>query len=205
MKSINLRVVGLALLVCAGLAGVAVSAQAQNLDVAVGMTTMAAPPASDANGSHLPQSLDGGAYPVFSGDVLIWKNVGVQGELAWKGGKADYSPAGYNLPYRPLFYDFNAIWVPKLAKRTYMELMGGIGAQSTRFYTGNVVCSQTCVNYSSSNHFMGHFGAGIRLYPTRNFFIRPEAHLYLVNNNLEFSSPRAVRYGLSIGYSFGGR
>jgi len=52
---------------------------------------------------------------------------------------------------------------------------------------------------------MGHFGVGLKLYPTRNFFVRPEAHLYLVNDNQEFSSARAVRYGISIGYTFGRR
>ena len=34
------------------------------------------------------------------------------------------------------------------------------------------------------------------------FFVRPEARLYLVNNNVDFSSPRVTRYGLSIGYTF---
>jgi hypothetical protein len=29
--------------------------------------------------------------------------------------------------------------------------------------------------------------------------------LYLINNNVEFSSSYAVRYGVSLGYSFGGR
>ncbi len=53
---------------------------------------------------------------------------------------------------------------------------------------------------------MGHFGAGIKMYPfAHNFFVRPEAHLYLVHDNQEFSSARAVRYGLSVGYTFGGR
>jgi hypothetical protein len=177
--------------------------QAQSLDVAFGLNTITAPSASQADANHSPQSLTGGAYPVISGDGLLFKNFGVQGELAWKGGRGEWG--GFQ-PYRPLFYDFNAIWVPKLAKRTFAELMGGIGAQSTRFYTPTQTCGQfSCTNYASSNHFMGHFGAGIRVYPVGNFFIRPEAHLYLVNNNLEFSSARAVRYGVSIGYSFGGR
>jgi hypothetical protein len=29
--------------------------------------------------------------------------------------------------------------------------------------------------------------------------------VYLVNNNIDYSSPRVTRYGLSIGYTFGGR
>ena len=51
---------------------------------------------------------------------------------------------------------------------------------------------------------MGHFGGGIKLFPFGNFFIRPEVHLYTVRNNNEFSSGRAVRYGISIGYTLGG-
>lgn len=206
MKFVLLR--NFIFVVCASTAIVAFpsSAPAQKLDVAFGIDTIAAPPASQADPNHGAQSLNGGAYPVISGDVLIFKNFGVSTELAWKGSRGNYFPAGDNQPFRPLFYDFNAIWVPKLAKRTYAELMAGIGAQSTRFYTPTQVCGLfSCINYAASNHFMGHFGAGIRLYPFGNFFIRPEAHLYLVNNDWEFSSARAVRYGMSIGYSFGGR
>jgi hypothetical protein len=49
---------------------------------------------------------------------------------------------------------------------------------------------------------MGDFGAGLKLYPTHNFFIRPEAKLYLVTNNQLFSSSYATRVGASIGYTF---
>jgi hypothetical protein len=109
-------------------------------------------------------------------------------------------------PYRPFFYDFNAMYQPRLAYRTYLELLAGLGAQSTRFYQPFQTCDfYTCKNYITINHFMGHFGAGIKLYATRSFFIRPEAHLYLVHDNQEFSSGHAVRYGLSIGYTFGAR
>ncbi len=48
---------------------------------------------------------------------------------------------------------------------------------------------------------MGHFGGGVRVYVTRAIFLRPEAHLYLVNNNFEFAGPRVTRYAVSIGYS----
>ncbi len=206
MKFVPVRII--LLVWCASTAIVAFpgSALAQNLDIAFGVNAITAPSASEADSNHAAQSLTGGAYPVVSGDVLIFKNFGVGSELAWRATRGNYFPAGDNQPFRPLFYDFNAIWVPKLAKHTHAELMAGIGAQSTRFYTPPEICGLfSCITFVSSNHFMGHFGAGIRLYPVGHFFIRPEAHLYLVNNNLEFSSARAVRYGMSIGYSFGGR
>jgi hypothetical protein len=37
---------------------------------------------------------------------------------------------------------------------------------------------------------------------TNRIFIRPEVHVYLVNNNVEFSGSRATRFGASLGYSF---
>jgi hypothetical protein len=189
---------------CAALAAFSNLAQAQKVDVAFGISTVDAPPASDADGvNHLPVSLNGGTYPGFSGDVLFFHHMGIGGEVYWKASQGDYLGSG--VPYRPFFYDVNAVYSPKLASHTYLELLGGIGALSTRFYTG-INCGQTgCTNYQDSNHFMGHFGAGIKFYPKGNFFVRPEAHLYLVNNNVDYSSARAVRYGLSIGYTFGGR
>ena len=173
------------------------------LDVAFGMNTLTAPSGSEATGNHTPQSLTGGAYPSFSADVLFFKNIGIQGEFAWKATRGNWQGLQ---PDRPMFYDFNAIFVPKIADRTYLELMAGIGSQATRFYQPFQVCDfNTCKNFVTINHFMGHFGVGFKAYPFKNFFVRPEAHLYLVNDNQEFSSGRAVRYGVSIGYTFGGR
>lgn len=173
----------------------------QQIDVAFGINTITAPPASDADSSHSPQSLTGGAYPSFSADVILFKNIGFQGEFAWKATRGEWQGVQ---PDRPMFYDFNAIYAPKLAERTYVELLAGMGSEATRYYQPFQTCDfYTCKNYVTINHFMGHFGVGIKAYPFKNFFVRPEAHLYLVNNNQEFSSARAVRYGISIGYTFG--
>ena len=46
---------------------------------------------------------------------------------------------------------------------------------------------------------MGHFGGGVRYYIYGHFFVRPEAHLYIIKNNQEFSSPYATRVGISLG------
>lgn len=189
--------------VCSLFFTLAALAGAQQLDVAIGMNTTTAPSGSDANGNHLPQSLTGGLYPSFSADAMLFKNFGVQGEFAWRGGRGDWLGVQ---PYRPFFYDFNAIYLPKIADRAYMELLAGLGAQSTRFYQTTQVCDPfSCRNFVTINHFMGHFGAGLKLYATHNFFVRPEAHLYLVHDNQEFSSGRSVRYGVSVGYTFRSR
>jgi hypothetical protein len=195
----TLRVATFLSFACAAIFALSTVAYAQQVDFAFGMGTLDAPGASQAGRNYSPVSLTGGAYPSFSGDVLLHKRIGFQGELAWKASRAIYP--GPEIPYRPLFWDFNAIYAPKLASHTELELLGGIGAESTRFYVGTTCGAFSCSNFQSINHFMGHFGAGIKLYPVRNFFIRPEAHLYLVHNNQEFSSARAVRYGVSIGYT----
>jgi hypothetical protein len=182
-----------------------IAATAQQFDLGFGVGTVIATSASYATTfTNSAQSLTGGAYPVFSGDFLLKKNFGVQGEIAWRASRSLY--LGYQ-PYRPLFFDFNGVYVPDLGKHIAPELTAGIGAESTRFYTNFVNCSYFggCTNYVSSNHFLGHFGAGIRFYPHGNFFIRPEANLYLVHNNVEFSSGHFARVGVSIGYTFGGR
>lgn len=204
MKGISSISIRLAVVACATILAFSISAAAQpQIDVAFGVSTVTAPSASEADSNHTPQSLTGGAYPSFSADVLFFKNIGIQGEFAWKASRGDWQGVQ---PYRPMFYDFNAIFVPKIASRTYLEMMAGIGSEATRFYQPFQICDfNTCKNFVTINHFMGHFGVGLKAYPFKNFFVRPEAHLYLVNDNQEFSSGRAVRYGVSIGYTFGGR
>jgi hypothetical protein len=188
-------------------------AVAQSGDVAFGVGTLSAPSASSASGNYYPQSLNGGAFPVFSGDVIFFKHqFGVSGNVAWRASQGNYTvfqPFGGALqpialqPYRPIFYDFNGIWAPNRLKRAVPQLEAGIGAESLRFYQGFFSCGFTgCTNYTSSNHFLGHFGGGLKLYVKGGFFVRPEAHLYLVHNNVEVSSGRATRYGISIGYTF---
>jgi hypothetical protein len=178
-------------------------ARAQQLDVALGFHAFTAPAASNATGNFSPQSMQGGLYPSFSADLLFFKHVGVNGEVTWRGGRDLYG--GYQ-PFRPILWDFNGVWAPSLAPRISAELLAGIGATSIRFYQSTITCTFTsCTNYISSNHFMGHFGAGLRLYFKGNFFLRPEADVFLIRHNYEFSSGRAVELGASIGYTFGSR
>lgn len=175
---------------------------AQQLDVAFGLHALTAPPASSASGNYFPQSMRGGLYPSFSGDLLFFKNqIGINADVSLRASRSLYQSFQ---PFRPIFYDFNGIWAPRLAKSLRGELMAGIGAESIRFYQGFYTCNFVgCTNYVSSSHFLGHFGGGLRYYVRGNLFIRPEAHLYLVRHNFEFSSARATRFGMSIGYTIG--
>lgn len=176
------------------------NAYSQEFDAAFGVGTVTAPSGTVSQGGSTVISQRGGAYPSFSADLLLKRRFGFSGELAWRASRNLY--AGFQ-PYRPLFYDFNGIYAPKLGKHFGAELMAGIGWESLRFYQPTFQCNfVTCTNYISSNHFMGHFGAGIRYYVWGHLFVRPEAHLYLIHNNVEFPSSQAARFGMSIGYTF---
>jgi hypothetical protein len=175
--------------------------QAQQFDAAIGFHGVTGPAAADAGRKNQPQTIGGGVFPSVSVSVLPWGRVGIQGEVAWRYGQNLYQ--GFQ-PFRPIFFDFNGIWVPEFGEKAAAELMAGFGFQSTRFYQAIYNCSAFggCTNYVSSNHLLGHVGAGFRYYVTRNIFVRPEAHLYFVRNNFEFSGGRANRIGISFGYSF---
>ena len=177
------------------------TACAQQIDVAFGVSTLKSG-ASTTTGGLLFPSLSGGTYPDFSADFLLRHDFGVEGGLAWRGSQSLYG--GYE-PFRPVFWDFNAIWAPKISKNFQAEVLGGIGGENLRFYNGAYNCSFVtgCTTYTSSNHFTGDFGGGLRAYVWKDVFIRPEARVYLIHNNVEFSSNYAVRYGVSLGYSFG--
>jgi hypothetical protein len=179
----------------------ALSAFGQQFDAAFGVSTTKSAAASTSSGLSFPSD-GGGAYPGFSGDLLFHGRLGAEGEVDWRASQGLYG--GYQ-PYRPVFYAINGIYVPRITKNLSAELLAGIGGESVRFY-GYTSCSSFfgCTTYSSSNHFMGDFGGGIRAYIWHSLFIRPEARVYLIHNNAEFSSGTVARFGASLGYSFGG-
>ena len=178
------------------------SVHAQQADIAFGLGTVTASSAFDATGDFFPQSVGGGVFPSFSGDVLFLHHFGVGGNVAWRATRN--LSQGF-LPFRPIFYDINAVFAPPLGKRAAAELQAGIGGESVRFYQGFTTCNFfSCTDFVSTNHFLGHVGGGIKLYAFHNFFIRPEAHFYFIHNNFEFSGNHATRLGVSIGYTFKG-
>jgi len=173
---------------------------AQQIDLAFGGGSLA----SSGNSLNLATpSEGGGAFVGFNGDALFWHHMGVQGEVNWRASQGLY---GGQIPDRPLFWDFNAIYFRRFSKTVGAEALAGIGGESIRFYSGTSNCDiyGNCTNYVSSNHFMGDVGGGLRFYVYRNLFVRPELRLYLVHNNAEFSSSYPVHYGMSVGYTFGG-
>lgn len=177
------------------------AAQAPQFDLGFGYGTVVGEAAS--NGvppDHFPQSIGSGGYPAFSGDFIFFKNFGVGGEVAWR---AHENTDIFFQPYRPILTDFNGVFAPAIGKRAQADLQGGIGWETVRFYQPFLTCGTFgCQNFTSSNHFLGHVGAGLRWYVTPSVFLRPEAHFYFIHNNFEFSGPRASRYGMTLGYSF---
>ena len=136
MKKLSFVVAALCLLmfVAAG------AAHAQQVDLAFGYGTVTGSPASDGDGgfNHQDQSISGGGYPAFSGDFLFKKNFGVGAEVAWR---AHENIDDFFQPYRPILYDFSAVYGPPLGKRAQLDLQGGIGFESLRFYQPFTQCT----------------------------------------------------------------
>jgi hypothetical protein len=182
------------------------NAHAQQIDVAFGGDTISAPSATSASSGFSQQSLSGGFYPTLSGDVIFYHGLGVGAEVSWRGSRNYYQPSLYfnSLPYRPVFVDFDAVYAPSLPFHFIQpQLQAGIGVESIRFYCASCGSYYGGTNYTSSKHFMGHLGFGLKFYLLGNFFVRPEVGVYLIHNNVEFSGVHATRYGISIGYTLG--
>lgn len=194
------------LAVISGFVFLASFAQAQQADAMFGGGTImsAGSTACPVTGGSCFVPEKGGFYPSISADVIFHKRLGFGFETAWRGGQGDY--AGLGIPYRPIMFDFNGVYQPKINKKAGLDLMGGIGWQSTRFYgyqpTSSCVYFGAC--YASSNHFLVHVGGGLRYYVWGHVFVRPEAHYYhIVNNTADFSNNNVIRVGASIGYTIG--
>ena len=182
---------------------------AQQGDVMLGFGTIMAP---STNSSSCVISLNsgcigpekGGLYPAISADVIFHRRIGFNFEATWRG-KQGITNDDSQL-YRPIQFDFNGVYQPRLGKKIGLDLMGGIGWQTTRFYqyTYTVDCLDFNACYVSNNHFLVHVGGGLRYYVWGHMFIRPEAHFYnILNNSDRFTNNNVLRVGASIGYTIG--
>lgn len=188
-------------------------ASAQQVDVFLGGGTLLSSSNNNNNcistitGLGCPPE-KGGLYINLGGDVVFYKNFGVNVETAWRATQGTYGGADTGTNARPILTDFNALWQPHLGHRLGADLMAGIGGADTRTYEQGLSCSG-CFN--SSDHFMEHLGAGIRFYPWKHLFIRPEVHYYHIQNNNSYTdngyyaSNNVIRVSASIGYTFGGK
>ena len=147
----------------------------------------------------------GGTYLNLGADVIFKRRIGAAFDINWKASQGSFGGPG-GQPYRPLLFTFNGVFQPRLGKKAGLDLFGGIGWQSTRFYgyqpTSNCVYFGAC--YTSSNHFLVDVGAGIRYYVWGHMFVRPEVRVFhILNNGDNFTSDNVFRVGASIGYTIG--
>ncbi len=182
-------------------------ASAQQGDAYIGAGSLLSPGASGCgaqiNGTFLcPEK--GGTYLNLGADVIFKDRIGAAFDVNWKASQGDFG--GLGVPYRPLLFTFNGVFQPRLSKKAGLDLFGGIGWQSTRFYgyqpTSSCVYFGAC--YTSSNHFLVDLGAGVRYYVWGHMFVRPEVRYYhVLNNSDNFTSGNVMRVGASIGYTIG--
>ncbi|HZS52969.1 MAG TPA: hypothetical protein VFA65_01095 [Bryobacteraceae bacterium] len=148
-----------------------------------------------------------GAFGKFGADVMFKPWLGVGAETDFRFSQGAYAGLGY----RPLFYDFNVIWMPTAHrfKRVVPELQAGIGGSKVSFYANQSYCDAfagcSSSNYlvESSNHFQTHLEAGVRFYATQHLFIRPQVDAHYINNFFQFGSNWVPEYGASLGWTFG--
>jgi hypothetical protein len=176
---------------------------AQQVDFAVGGSTLWSPQNTTAAIGFLPPAEKGGVYPSVTLQFLSERHRGFNAELAFRDKKAIYNDFQ---PYRPFLYDVNAVYAPRFDERMSGDFMAGVGGQTVLFYNEFGLCPVNgCRINLNSTHLLFHAGAGVKYYFWRNFFARPEAHWYYVVNNTQFHSNNVLRIGVSIGHTFGSR
>lgn len=182
-------------------------ASAQHGDAMLGFGTLLSPgaePCGSPSFSNFVCPEKGGLYMNIGADVIFHRRIGFGFDSTWRAGQGDFG--GLGQPYRPIIFDFNGVYQPRLSKKAGLDLMGGIGWQTTRFYgfTPTTSCEVFNACYTSSNHFLLDAGAGIRYYVWGHVFLRPEVRYFHVINNTDFfSSGHLVHVGASIGYTIG--
>jgi len=177
-------------------------AHAQQVDVAVGVGILLSTKNTNASEVYLPPPEKGGLYPGFSIDRILKNHFGYSAEIATSYKQLLYN--GYQ-EYRPIFYDLNGVYSRHLRSRMDADLMAGVGGERVLFYSpsGNCSFSAGCATTLNSNHLLVDLAGDIRYRVWRHFFVRPEAHLYHIVNNVEFHSDNVLRVGGSFGYTFG--
>jgi hypothetical protein len=181
-------------------------ASAQQADAMFGFGTIESPGSTSCGFNSSGYTVcpeKGGLYPSISADVIFHRRIGFAYDVTWRGGQGAYPETGQ--PYRPVINDFNAIYEPRLAKKVSLDLMAGVGVQSTRFYTYTTCTYLYCTDFNSNHNFLVHVGGGIKYYVWNHVFVRPEFHYYEIHDNTNnFSGNNVIRIGGSIGYTIGG-
>jgi hypothetical protein len=160
----------------------------------------------DFLGSGVPLSTPSmdGLFGTFGGALMLKPSLGFGGQATLRFRQGDYA----GLEYRPVFYDFNAFWTPRLANRIMPEFQSGLGGVNMRlynpYYTYFNYDTGQYTNYAgSTNHFQFHASAGLRIFLTYRIFIRPTLDYRWVNNFTWFKSNHVPAYSIAVGYTTG--
>jgi hypothetical protein len=158
------------------------------------------------DGTLFPTPRMTGLFGKWGGDYMFRPYVGVGMEGSFRFSQGDYA----GLKYRPSFYDFNVVLAPlPKSARIVPEFQAGLGWSKLNFYYNQQFCnsfsgcSSNNTLLTSSTHFQYHLSGGLRLYVTKNVFVRPEIDAHHVSNFFQFGRDWVTQYGASIGYSFG--
>ena len=176
-------------------------AQAQQFDLAVGGSTLMSTQNTSASLNYPMPAEKAGTYPSASVERLFKNHFGYSVEGAFR---YHYGIYNHYQTFRPILYDVNGVFAPRLTKRANGDLMAGIGGQHLVFYSPYYGCpySAGCATRYDSNQFLVHLSADVHYRVWRNFFVRPEAHYYRIVNNAAFHSDNVLRLGASVGYTF---
>jgi Outer membrane protein beta-barrel domain len=178
-------------------------ARAQQIDLAVGGSTLWSTKPLTASQAFVPPAEKGGTYAGASLQYLTERRLGINIEGAFRAKEGLYNNYQY---YRPALYDVNAVYARPLASKVRADFMAGAGGETLLFYQQtNCIYAGGCRTYVNNTHFLVHAGVGVRYYVWRTFFVRPEAHYYFIPNNFEFHSDHVFRFGASIGHTFGSK
>jgi hypothetical protein len=176
-------------------------AHSQQIDLAVGTSGLLSSTYTTSSQAYLPPAEKGGMYPSVSASLMLKNRIGVSGEVAARSSQGFYN--GYQA-FRPVLYDFNAVFAPRINKKISVDLMAGVGGETIIFYNNHLACTFPggCPTRLTGTHLLGHVSADVRYYFWRSFFVRPEVHYYLIHNNFQFASGNLGRIGVSLGYTF---
>ncbi len=176
---------------------------AQQIDVTAGYSTLRSSKQYNASQNYIGPAESGGTYVGASVDYLNARHLGFNGEFS-----VLYKSGLYNgfQGFRPVFYDVNAMFAPPINRKFKLDFMAGMGGETLIFYNNYSGCGfAVCTPFTNSTHFALHLEGGLRYYFWRKAFVRPEAHLYIIPNNYQFSSDYVWRFGASVGYTWGSK
>jgi hypothetical protein len=145
-----------------------------------------------------------GVFGTIGGGLFLKQNYGFGAQVSFRFKQGDY--VGYG--YRPIFYDFNGMWTPKVGKFVLPEFQGGFGGMNLRFYDSanpyyDYNTGRVSTFAGSSNHFQLHAAAGLRFKAKDHIYVRPQVDYHWVPNLNEFGSNSVLGYSLAVVFSSG--